>query len=49
MLQPVGVTKIPDLSTSVFVWAGGIGILDSWDHREVMVKCESRAEFEGSS
>ena len=40
MLQSVGVTAIPDLSTSVFVWARGIGILDSWDHREVMIKCD---------
>ena len=39
LLQSVGVTAIPDLSTSVFVRAGGIGILDSWDHREVMIKC----------
>ena len=29
MLQSVGVTAIPDLSTSVFLWAGGTGILDS--------------------
>ena len=40
MLQSVGVTAILDLSTSVFVWAGGIGILDSWDHREVMIMCD---------
>ena len=40
MLQSVGVTAIPDLSMSVFVWARGIGILDSWDHREVMIKCD---------
>ena len=39
MLQSVRVTAIPDLSTSVFVWAGDIGILDSWDHREVINKC----------
>ena len=40
MLQSVGVTEISDLSTSVFVWTGGIGILDSWDHREVMIQCD---------
>ena len=40
MLQSVGVTAIPDLSTSMFVWTGGIGILDFWDHREVVVKCD---------
>ena len=40
MLQSVGVPAIPDLSTSVFVWERGIGILDSWDHREVMIKCD---------
>ena len=40
MLQAVDVTGIPNLSTSVFVWARGIGILDSWDHREVMIKCD---------
>ena len=40
MLQSVSVAEIPDLSTSVFVWAGGIGILDSWDYREVMIKCD---------
>ena len=40
MLQSVGVATIPDLSSSVFVSAGGTGILDSWDHREVMIKCD---------
>ena len=40
MSQSVGATAISDLSTSVFVWEGGIGILDSWDHREVMIKCD---------
>ena len=40
MLQSVGVATIPDLSTSVFVLAEGTGILDSWDHREVMIKCD---------
>ena len=30
-------TEIRDLSTSVFVWARGIGILD---HREVLIKCD---------
>ena len=39
MVQSVGVTAIPDLSTSLFVLARGTGILDSWDHREVMIKC----------
>ena len=39
MLQSVGVTDILYLSTSVSVWARGIGFLDSWDHREVMIKC----------
>ena len=38
MLQSVGVTAIPDLSTNVFVLTIGIGILDSWDHREVMIQ-----------
>ena len=38
MLQSVGCDSDPDLSTSVFVLAMGIGILDSWDHREVMIK-----------
>ena len=33
-------TAIPDLSTSVFVCEGGTGIQDSWDHREVMIKCD---------
>ena len=40
MVQSVGVTAIPDLSMSVFVWANSIGILDSWDHRGVMIKCD---------
>ena len=40
MLQSVGVRAIPDLSTSVFLWAGGIDIRDSWDHREVIIKCD---------
>ena len=40
MLQSVSVTKISDLSTSMFVWAKSIGITDSWDHREVMIKCD---------
>ena len=39
MLQSVGVTAIPGLSMSVFVWARGIDILDSWDRREVMIDC----------
>ena len=38
MSQSVGVTTIPDLSTNVFVLTMGIGILDSWDHREVMIQ-----------
>ena len=40
MSQSVGVTAIPDLSTSVFVWVGCTGILGSWVHREVMIKCD---------
>ena len=40
MLQSVCVTAIPDLSMSVFVWARSIRILDSWDYREVMIKCD---------
>ena len=40
MLQSVGVIASSVLSTCVFVWARGIGIPDSWDHREVMIKCD---------
>ena len=39
MLQSVGVTAIPDLSTSVLVWARGISILEFWDHKKAMIKC----------
>ena len=49
MSQSVGVTVIPDLSTSVSVWARGIGILDSWDHREVMIKCDQEQRLKSLS
>ena len=40
MFKSVGVTAIPDLSTSMFEWTGGIGIPDFWDHRQIMINCD---------
>ena len=40
--QTVGASVHPDLSTSELVLAMGIGYLDSWGHREVMIKCDQK-------